>query len=338
MLAVHLVHGKSTTGVCNGPFSYPIDLLNKEPTNPFVLLSRAKKMFMSSMIVYTVIMAYTVFAALYMVVTQLQLGSEPDLSIGNNVFTNVIVSTLSTIGLYFIMSFIYLDPWHMVTSSAQYFALLPSYICTLQTYAFCNTHDVTWGTKGDNVLHTDLGAARTIGSSTVELEMPSEQLDIDSGYDEALRNLRDRLEVEETKLSEWQMQEDYYRAVRTYMVSIWVMSNAILAMAVSESYAHNEVGQNGYLAFVLWSVASLAIFRALGSGAFAVLNIVHKIAEGRMKFASSGSGSGGSSSSGGGSSAIIKSHRSASEKVSDWFSETGWETQRKVGKLAFWRR
>ena len=293
---------------------------------------------MSSMVVYSIIMAYTVFAALYMVVTQLRLGSEPDLSIGNNVFTNVIVSTLSTVGLYFVMSFIYLDPWHMFTSSAQYFALLPSYICTLQTYAFCNTHDVTWGTKGDNVLHTDLGAARTIGSSTVELEMPSEQLDIDSGYDEALRNLRDRLEVQAPKLSESQMQEDYYRAVRTYMVSVWVISNAILAMAVSESYSHNEVGQNGYLAFVLWSVAALAVFRGLGSGTFAIMNIVHKIAEGRMKFSNAGSGSaGGGSSSGGGSSAIL-SHRSTSEKVSDWVSETGWEAKRKVGKLAFWRR
>jgi chitin synthase len=28
-----------------------------------------------------------------------------------------------------------------------------------------------------------------------ELEMPLEQLDIDLGYDEAMRNLRDRIEV-----------------------------------------------------------------------------------------------------------------------------------------------
>lgn len=289
---------------------------------------------MSSMIVYCIIMIYTTFAALYMVVTQLTQHGDPDLSLGNNVFTNIIVSTLSTVGLYFVMSFLYLDPWHMFTSSAQYFALLPSYLCTLQVYAFCNTHDVTWGTKGDNVIHTDLGAARTIGSSTVEVEMPSEQLDIDSGYDEALRNLRDRLEVETPTPSEMQMQEDYYRAVRTYVVSIWVIANAILAMAVSESYSHNEVGNNGYLAFVLWSVAALAVFRGLGSGAFAVMNLVHKIAEGRMKLASA-SGSGSSST---GASTAILSNRSTSEKVSDWFSETRWEAKRKFGRMAFWRK
>lgn len=288
------------------------------------------------MIIYCIIMIYTTFAALYMVVKQLTQHGDPDLTLGNNVFTNIIVSTLSTVGLYFFMSFLYLDPWHMFTSSAQYFALLPSYLCTLQTYAFCNTHDVTWGTKGDNVIHTDLGAARTTGSSTVELEMPSEQLDIDSGYDEALRNLRDRLEVEEPSLSEMQMQEDYYRAVRTYMVSVWVIANAILAMAVTGSYEHGQAGNNGYLAFVLWSVAALAVFRALGSGTFAFLNIVHKIAEGKMKFVNA-SGSTGSSSTKRGSTTKLP-NRSVGEKMGDWFSETGWEVKRKFAKMAFWRR
>ncbi|EDN04342.1 chitin synthase 2 [Histoplasma mississippiense (nom. inval.)] len=316
----------------------------------------AKKMFMSGMVVYCIIMIYTVFSALYMVVTQLKLSKKPmeeRLKLGNNTFTNIIVSTLSTVGLYFFMSFLYLDPWHMFTSSAQYFALLPSYICTLQVYAFCNTHDVTWGTKGDNSIHTDLGAARITGSSTVELEMPSEQLDIDSGYDEALRNLRDRLEVPLPEPSEAQMQEDYYRAVRTYMVSVWVIANAILAMAVSESFTEKSAGSNGYLAFVLWSVAGLALFRALGSGAFAMLNLVHQVMEGKMKFDAAGGtgygyggflggvGSGGTmgtGSSGTGSSVGRTSPgRSVGEAVSDWASEAGWTVKRTAGKLRFWR-
>ena len=152
----------------------------------------------------------------------------------------------------------------MFTSSAQYFALLPSYICTLQVYAFCNTHDVTWGTKGDNFIHTDLGAAISGKGNIVELEMPSEQLDIDSGYDEALRNLRDRLEVPVELVSEAQQQEDYYRAVRTYMVVVWMVANAVLAMAVSEAYSSKDVSDNFYLKFILWSVACVAIFRSIG--------------------------------------------------------------------------
>lgn len=243
----------------------------------------AKRMFLSSMVVYGIIMAYTTFAALYIVIKQLK-DPQTELSLGNNVFTNLIVSTCSTVGLYFLMSFLYLDPWHMFTSSAQYFALLPSYICTLQVYAFCNAHDVTWGTKGDNVLHTDLGAAKGSKSGIVELEMPSEQLDIDSGYDEALRNLRDRVEVAKPGLSEAQAQEDYYRAVRTYMVVVWMVANAILAMAVSEAYGLTEVSDNFYLKFILWAVAAVALFRAVGSSTFGVINIVQSLMDGQEKW------------------------------------------------------
>ncbi|KKA26113.1 hypothetical protein TD95_003122 [Thielaviopsis punctulata] len=244
----------------------------------------AKKLYFTSMVLYSIIMMYTSFACIYIVVYQFTGGSGADVSLGSNVFTNLIISTASTIGLYIIMSLIYLDPWHLITSAGQYFLLLPSYICTLQIYAFCNTHDVTWGTKGDNVMKTDLGGAVGKGSgSTVELEMPSEQLDIDSGYDEALRNLRDRLTVAEAPPSESQLQEDYYKSVRTYMVMLWMIANAILAMAVSEAYGGSNIGSNFYLRFILWSVASLALFRAIGSSAFAIINVVNMAVEGRVR-------------------------------------------------------
>ena len=291
----------------------------------------AKKMYLASMIVFGIIMAYTTFASLYIVVGQLT--DKKGLTIGNNIFTNLVVSTCSTIGLYFLMSFIYLDPWHMFTSSAQYFALLPSYICTLQVYAFCNAHDVTWGTKGDNAIHTDLGAAIQGKGNTVELEMPSEQLDIDSGYDEALRNLRDRLEVEKPGPSEMQAQEDYYRAVRTYMLVIWMVSNAVLAMIVSEAYAGTHVKSNFYLKFILWAVASLAAFRAIGSTAFRLINVVHSIAEGKSKWMSRGKtglGGGTGNSSWGGSKISTPSWMSGSGSwISSKLSSVGSAVGRK---------
>lgn len=263
-------------------------------------------MYMGSMIVYSIIMAYTTFASVWIVYKQF-LNKDNKVELGNNLFTNVIVSSISTMGLYFLMSFLYLDPWHMFTSSAQYFMLLPSYICTLQVYAFCNAHDVTWGTKGDNVMSTDLGAAKgKSGGNVVELEMPSEQLDIDSGYDEALRNLRDRIEVPSPPLSEQQAQEDYYRAVRTYMVIVWLVSNAILAMTVSEAYSGTEVGSNFYLKFILWCVAGLAVFRAIGSTTFGVINAMHSIAEGKLKWATKWEGRSRASSSVGGRSVMSR--------------------------------
>lgn len=243
----------------------------------------ANRLYMTSMITFVIIMIYTGFATIWIVVFQFT-NEEAEAKIGNNVFTNLIVSTLSTVGLYIVMSLLYLEPWHLITSAAQYFLLLPFSICTLQVYAFCNTHDVTWGTKGDNVMKTDLGGAvGKKGSQTVELEIPSEQLDIDSGYDEALRNLRDRIEVATPSPSEAQMQEDYYRSVRTYMVLSWMIANGILAMAVSEAYGNTNMGENHYLRFILWSVASLALFRALGSTTYLMLHAVNTVVEGRVR-------------------------------------------------------
>lgn len=281
----------------------------------------AKKMFLASFITFSIIMVYNTFAALYIVIHQLE-TPKSKLVIGNNVFTNIIVSTLSTVGLYFLMSFLYLDPWHMFSSSAQYFALLPSYICTLQVYAFCNSHDVTWGTKGDNVMKKDLGVAKITKDGAVEVEMPSEQLDIDSGYDEALRNLRDRKEVPAPAVNESQQQEDYYRAVRTYVVMVWLGMNALLAMIVSEVYNSTNVADNFYLKFILWTVAILALFRAIGSTTFLVLNVVQSIAESKMKMLNKTSGSSRGGSSVGGRS---QGGRSGKLSLPDWMSSsTSW--------------
>ncbi|XRM45897.1 Chitin synthase, class 2 [Aspergillus tubingensis] len=300
----------------------------------------AKKLYLSGIIVYSIIMFYTIFCTMYLVVIEIlaRTGVDTDLEVSDGLFVNIVMSLLSTVGLYFYASFLYLDPWHMFTSSAAYFIMLPSYICTLQVYAFCNTHDVSWGTKGDNVLNMDLGAARVINGTTVQIEMPSEQLDIDSGYDAALRNLRDRVEVPETPITESQMQEDYYRAVRTYMVSIWMVANVVLAMAISEVYGPDAGGTNVYLAIILWSVVVLALIRVIGSTTYAILLVVQKIVEGKTKFDAGNLAnmSHVSGSSGGRSSTALKYGGGVSFK--DKFAEAKWSAKRVAGKAMFWRK
>lgn len=207
---------------------------------------RAKRLFFWSMVAYGLIMAYTTGIGFYLVIRTVT-SSSLNFEAGNSLFLNLVVSVCSTVGLYFLMSILYLEPWHMITSSAQYFAMLPSYICTLQVYAFCNTHDVTWGTKGDNVINTDLGAVVKKEGDIVNIELPSEQLDIDSGYDDALRNLRDRLEVPEDPPNPNQVKEDYYKNVRTYVVICWIIANGLLAMSVTEAYSTENVANNLYL-------------------------------------------------------------------------------------------
>lgn len=204
---------------------------------------------------------------------------------GNNNFTNILISMVSTYGVYVLMSILYLDPWHMLTSSAQYFILLPSYICTLQIYAFCNTHDVTWGTKGDNTPKMDLGSAvvkAEKGKDVVEIEMPAEQTDIDTTYDEVLVRIRERnlLTKDGTDLKEKEIisertkVEDYYREFRTRVVLVWMIGNMLLALIMIQVFNLTDTNGNVYLKIILWSVAGLSAFRAIGSFAYLVQFVV----------------------------------------------------------------
>lgn len=59
----------------------------------------------------------------------------------------ILAALASTFGVYIVSSLLYLDFWHMITSFAQYIAIAPSLVMILNVYAFCNLHDVSWGTK-----------------------------------------------------------------------------------------------------------------------------------------------------------------------------------------------
>ncbi|BFZ62941.1 Chitin synthase, class 2 [Saitoella coloradoensis] len=245
----------------------------------------ARGMFMGVMGGLSFIMTYTIFAGLYMTVYSIkQAITNGEAVFGNNIFTSLVVALASTNGLYWFASIIYADPWHMINSFPQYMILLPSYICTLGIYAFCNTHDISWGTKGDNTIHTELGAAVSTGKGkeeVVEVEVPTEQLDIDSMYSEALTNLRERKPLIEPPASATTAQDDYYREIRTRLVLVWLIANAFLAMAVVDSFDSGVGGTNGYLKFILWTVAILAGFRVVGSTTYLMINAAQGVVKGR---------------------------------------------------------
>lgn len=246
----------------------------------------SRHLFIGSMALLGLVGAYAVGCGFYFVIRTVNESQDGQASLGNNVFTNIVVSMASTYGLYIVMSILYLDPWHIVTSSVQYFLLVPAYICTLQIYAFCNTHDVTWGTKGDNDQKMDLGSAvvkAEAGKDIVEIEMPSEQLDIDSGYEEALSALRERAPEAPVPPSQATVTDDYYREVRTRVVLVWMVLNAILALIMTQVYGVGDTNSNAYLKVILWSVAALAAFRALGSLAYLVQLVIKNMSETRYK-------------------------------------------------------
>lgn len=246
----------------------------------------SKHMFIGSIVLLGLVGAYATGCGIYFVVKIVNDQYDGQASLGNNVFTNIVVSMASTYGIYALMSLLYLDPWHIVTSSLQYFVMVPAYVCTLQIYAFCNTHDVTWGTKGDNDQKMDLGSAvvnTEVGKDVVEVIMPSEQFDIDTGYEEALTSLRERVPEMPAPPNQATVVEDYYREVRTRVVLVWMIGNMLLVLIMTQVFGNGSTNDNIYLKIILWSVAALSAFRAIGSLAYLVQLIIKGISETRYK-------------------------------------------------------
>ncbi|KAJ3029489.1 UNVERIFIED_CONTAM: Chitin synthase, class 2 [Siphonaria sp. JEL0065] len=199
-------------------------------------------------------------------------------------FRDIVLSLASTYGIYFLCSFLYLEPWHMFTSLLQYLLLLPSYVNILNVYAFCNLHDVSWGTKGDNVQEGDLGVAKTTkdgGKAVAEVEVPSDRNDINTGYDKHIAALKSPRENEKKKRDAKTKQEDYFKNFRTSVIITWLFSNGILIAALTTPWIknylysamnlHGDSGMspnsniNPYLKFIFYANLGLATVRFLGS-------------------------------------------------------------------------
>lgn len=122
----------------------------------------------------------------------------------------------------------------MITSFVQYLLMAPSYINVLNVYAvslcslslsfpsrlpshqFANVHDISWGTKGDTKVSTDLGTVTTgKNKNEVEVAVPTEEKDINALYEDAIAVLSTKPPKESPKSDASTMQEDYYRQFRT---------------------------------------------------------------------------------------------------------------------------
>ena len=146
----------------------------------------------------------------------------------------IVIALAATFGLYFVASFMYLDPWHMFTSFPQYLLTMSSYINILMVYAFSNWHDVSWGTKGSDKADV-LPSAQTTKASdgkTAVIEEPDKpQADIDSQFEVTVK--RALQEYHEPPGDEKKTLEDSYKSFRTRLVTAWIFSNGLLAVVIT---------------------------------------------------------------------------------------------------------
>jgi chitin synthase len=200
----------------------------------------------------------------------------------NQIFFTLIVSLMSTYLLYFIVSFLFFDPWHMFTSFIQYLILTPTYINVLNVYAFCNTHDITWGTKGDDKAEK-LPSAKVKADGKVDVAIPTDDGDLNQQYAAELKLIESKAKKEKRVVSESEKQEDYYKGFRSTVVLVWIGCNVALVAVILGTNGNSTLTVGGseedntkattYLLVILWSVAGLSAFRFLGAMWFLIVRM-----------------------------------------------------------------
>jgi chitin synthase len=200
----------------------------------------------------------------------------------NQIFFTLIVSLMSTYLLYFIVSFLFFDPWHMFTSFIQYLILTPTYINVLNVYAFCNTHDITWGTKGDDKAEK-LPSAKVKADGKVDVAIPTDDGDLNQQYAAELKLIESKAKKEKRIVSESEKQEDYYKGFRSFVVLFWIGCNVALCAVILGTSGDSMLTVGGsetdntkattYLLVVLWSVAGLSAFRFIGAMWFLIVRM-----------------------------------------------------------------
>ncbi|CCL99083.1 uncharacterized protein FIBRA_01097 [Fibroporia radiculosa] len=231
-----------------------------------------------SAIMLSIMMVYLLFSAVMVAVEAA--GS------GGVAYTTMVFSISVTYGVYVLSSFLALDPWHIFTSFIPYLLLSPTYINILNIYAFSNLDDISWGTKQDTELESDLGAVIQNSNSQVDVEVLTDAADVNGMYEESLLNLKHKKPVPKSSTGnslaeKEQAAKDYYANVRTNVLLSWVLSNALLLVAILgggdavSTFSDNSSFSRtkAYMTFILAFVAITTSIRFSGSTMYLIARV-----------------------------------------------------------------
>lgn len=163
----------------------------------------------------------------------------------------------------------------------QYLALTPTYINILNVYAFCNTHDISWGTKGDDK-KPKLDSINIKPDGKVDVTIPKDDGDLNSQYEAEMRKFVNKETKVKKEVTPSERQADYYNDFRSFVVLAWMFTNfGLCALVLSTAglervHVGTDESQRStiYMNVVLWSVAALSAFRFCGSVWFLVVRRV----------------------------------------------------------------
>jgi len=165
----------------------------------------------------------------------------------------------------------------MGSSFIQYLLLAPSFTNVLNVYAFCNLHDVSWGTKGSDKAEAlpSVSSKKSKDSDQAVVEDTTRnQGDLDDQFKDTVQRAVTKLVVKE--VVEKPTLDDQNKTFRTRLVSVWMLSNAVLAVFIqningletaADADADEEAlrsKQNFYFAVILYSTFGLSMVRFIG--------------------------------------------------------------------------
>jgi chitin synthase len=142
---------------------------------------------------------------------------------------------------------------------------LPTRINIANLYAFCNIHDVSWGTKGSP---ERLPSVTSFGRVNVEIPDYDDTDEVDKMYLDAAQLLKTK--APDVSLSSWNSEADwglYYQRFRTLVMGSWALSNILLVFIVLHLFGPSVslLRSITFASYVLWWFVSLTGLKCIGA-------------------------------------------------------------------------
>ncbi|KAF1949675.1 hypothetical protein CC80DRAFT_483909 [Byssothecium circinans] len=199
--------------------------------------------------------------------------------------TTIIVAGISVFGVYIAVGLLALDPWHLLTSYAQFLFVSSAYINILNIFAFSNVHDVTWGSKGtdhalptreprgNQLLRAETRTSSIAGASATSQSHPDHRRNIDAEYEDVVKRLQTKDSAHaHAKKANLLATSDSLMEFRTILLATYIFSNFFVCLVVlndslkplaflGSSYWHKI----RFFQFWMWANSVSYLLRFVGS-------------------------------------------------------------------------
>ncbi|KAA1127792.1 Chitin synthase 2 [Puccinia graminis f. sp. tritici] len=130
-----------------------------------------------------------------------------------------------------------MDPWHLLHSMIPYLFIAVSFTNILNVYAFCNLHDVSWGTKGSDKAES-LPSVSVLPHHTSRMMVGEwlktfDQSELDTDFKETVARAMQPLTSVEAV--EKPTADDLDKTFRTRFIAIWLLGNAGIIIGIMQS-------------------------------------------------------------------------------------------------------